>query len=467
MEFQAQKSDKSRPTTALSEFASSQHRPYTASSGSPFFEPRPATRADPFARPTLEAGSLSTNRPSGPTRPMTQHSSMYEPHSASQMAMPPPRLFTRDEATTPRAIEPSRPTTAQIFRHHTTSALNSQYDFPDPLEYQSDAAREPRASASNMADLQSMRQAVDEYESPAPTTSIDAQHPQDVQSPTSHAAQSTYFTNPEFEPSATAEPRPATAVIPSSFVDAASSTSSHEARPYTSVPLKRSSVAAATVDRTGSRPTSSSLTLPELPRPKSVRSGLPPTRSNATSFKYNVPASRPMTASASRSQMEASSDSSPPAAYLSREHQESQLGTSPTRTSLPDSTYAAQYKDVSAGSLDTRKNAMLKGSTNSRVSRLDSLADAPHEVVSPPVSPPKHVTNTAASKSTLSGIAPNARALQAAQEERMDLDEYASQSPADRQAAMDEFIVANLENPAFTKLCEDVENCWRRIALGL
>lgn len=47
------------------------------------------------------------------------------------------------------------------------------------------------------------------------------------------------------------------------------------------------------------------------------------------------------------------------------------------------------------------------------------------------------------------------------------LEEYATQSLQDRQAALDEFMVENLENPAFTKLCEDVENCWRRMALGL
>jgi hypothetical protein len=53
------------------------------------------------------------------------------------------------------------------------------------------------------------------------------------------------------------------------------------------------------------------------------------------------------------------------------------------------------------------------------------------------------------------------------EQERASLEVYAAQSQEDRAAAMDDFVMANLENPAFTKLCEDVENCWRRFALGL
>ena len=47
------------------------------------------------------------------------------------------------------------------------------------------------------------------------------------------------------------------------------------------------------------------------------------------------------------------------------------------------------------------------------------------------------------------------------------LQTYAGQTLIDRQAALDDFMVANLETTAFTTLCEDIENCWRRVILGL
>lgn len=47
------------------------------------------------------------------------------------------------------------------------------------------------------------------------------------------------------------------------------------------------------------------------------------------------------------------------------------------------------------------------------------------------------------------------------------LAEYASQGREDRQAVMDEFMVSKLEDPNFAVLCEDLDSCWRRIALGL
>jgi hypothetical protein len=53
------------------------------------------------------------------------------------------------------------------------------------------------------------------------------------------------------------------------------------------------------------------------------------------------------------------------------------------------------------------------------------------------------------------------------QPEQHSLSAYAAQSVEDRLAILDEFMVSRLNDPAFVTLCEDVENCWRRIALGL
>lgn len=43
---------------------------------------------------------------------------------------------------------------------------------------------------------------------------------------------------------------------------------------------------------------------------------------------------------------------------------------------------------------------------------------------------------------------------------------YAAQSDSDRHAAIDTFLVQNLMDDDFLKLCEDVERSWRRIGLG-
>ncbi|KAF2837481.1 hypothetical protein M501DRAFT_957828 [Patellaria atrata CBS 101060] len=45
--------------------------------------------------------------------------------------------------------------------------------------------------------------------------------------------------------------------------------------------------------------------------------------------------------------------------------------------------------------------------------------------------------------------------------------QYASQSSDERMAVLDELFVSFIEDDNFITLCEDVSNCWRRIALGL
>lgn len=46
-----------------------------------------------------------------------------------------------------------------------------------------------------------------------------------------------------------------------------------------------------------------------------------------------------------------------------------------------------------------------------------------------------------------------------------DLGRYAEQPDEVRMEAMNQFILANIEDDAFMKLCVDVESCWRRFAL--
>lgn len=134
---------------------------------------------------------------------------------------------------------------------------------------------------------------------------------------------------------------------------------------------------------------------------------------------------------------------------------------------------------------------------SNRVIRMDSTADAQYELETPPgTSSALSKTNTHAAKSsspsrieghtitlpsrpdsyTVSGSStkatdPLARASSVTQGpgEVADcaLADYASQSREDRQAVLDEFMVSKLEDPNFSVLCEDLDSCWRRIALGL
>ena len=105
----------------------------------------------------------------------------------------------------------------------------------------------------------------------------------------------------------------------------------------------------------------------------------------------------------------------------------------------------------------------------SKMPRMDSLADAPHEIVSPPATavPSSKSPDGKGSAKDFTIKACAAIQSSSARVEGTSLEQYAGQSCEDRLAALDDFMVENLENPAFTTLCEDVENCWRRFALGL
>lgn len=119
----------------------------------------------------------------------------------------------------------------------------------------------------------------------------------------------------------------------------------------------------------------------------------------------------------------------------------------------------------------------LAKSAADKASRRDSLADAPGDedeqywsanpsrTTSPDrsdsMSPVKR--SNADQDPTMSAHA----AIRSVVRDTDSLKLYAEQSLEDRQTALDEFMVENIENPNFMVLCKDVENCWRRIALGL
>lgn len=107
-----------------------------------------------------------------------------------------------------------------------------------------------------------------------------------------------------------------------------------------------------------------------------------------------------------------------------------------------------------------------RSANSNKVVRMDSTADAQYELETPPG------TSSSLSKTNAHTIDPIARASSIIQgpadcADSVALADYAAQSREDRQAVLDEFMVSKLEDPNFAVLCEDLDSCWRRIALGL
>ena len=488
MEFAIQKPSKrvdtSRPSTAAS-----QSRPLSMRSSSPYFEQAvlQSARQNPFTLPTIEAGSLSSNRPATAVRPTLQlDGPLGRPESQSQ-AMPPPRLFTRDEAVLPRTIKPNRPTTAQMFRSHTTPYHNSQIDSSESGLQTANTAVERPSLSSQLVELEAIRQAASDYESPPQMASADVSEP--VASglpipnygPLSDAAKSNNSIAPSLDAANT------TLRLSTPFTIVMPDTLEHEIPPRRELPFVRPSTAHSGNDKATSRPTSSSLALPPLPKPKSVKRGTSPTKSDGTSpmkangaspSKHSLQGPRPDTASPLKRSFDAFSESPQRCGSASGALRTADINVSPSKTSAKLSPVASPEKLSPMNELLARSKPLSERSPNSKAPRLDSLADAPYEFVSPPgtaTSPAKRPTNYAAPEATTLPATEddyvartyNALATSVSHQSRASLDDYAAQSRADREAAIDEFMVAHLENPAFTKLCEDVENCWRRFALGL
>lgn len=103
---------------------------------------------------------------------------------------------------------------------------------------------------------------------------------------------------------------------------------------------------------------------------------------------------------------------------------------------------------------------------------LRKLTDAPHEIDKQPLLARPHRPVSGIKRACVvqedATIRPYASIASAASGAGdAELEEYAAQSLEDRRAALDEFMVQNLENPDFAKLCEDIENCWRKVIVGL
>lgn len=471
MEFQQQRATKSRQDTSRPTTAVNQNRPSSMLTNSPFFQlsPTQPARPDPFSRPPPEAGGLSLTRPNSSIQPLTQIDDQYTQSPNQSRGMPPPRLFARDESIIPRDVEPNRPTTAQMYRASTTPYHSSQYEHTNnaAMAYSHTAKRQ--ASASLIHDLDYIREEAINHVSPPQTSSYDDQRlsfNQDFHS--GHAA--TYAVSDlHNQQSASLETQP-----PTGRPTTVAGTNSNI---FVQEDSLRPQSHAGLIEGTSSRPASASLNLPPLPRPKSVRKNLSPIKPDpkASTSDMLLP---PPTASPQKRSFDVYSESlNSTSGALTSESQTYDASVSPSKTSLTSTPTPSPTKLSPMEELLARKRPLLPRPQNAGVGRLDSVADALHEIVSPPstaASPMKAVAATAVPEGQQAvpkndenrhskHPTRNAVGLQ----QSTHLEAYAAQCREDRAAAMDDFIVANLENPAFTTLCEDVENCWRRVALGL
>ncbi|KAK6397837.1 hypothetical protein LTR65_005085 [Meristemomyces frigidus] len=467
MEFQEQRPRTARPGTGRPSTATNPDRLLTASSSSPYFEPsKAAAGPSPFQPQTIEAGALSRHQPVSPERSPTR--ALDQPATHSQDMAPPPFL-RRDEVVAPREAAPTRPSTAQIYRSYTTPSQSSQYETVEALRRPSDPTGERPSSSSHVATLEAIREAAEEDMTP-PTT-VSNMLPPALQSPLPNEQWSSAATEPNTAAvsSDPAEPRPHTGRPSTAASIAVPETQEFDIPPRRELPFKRPESRRSGGDR--SRPGTSALIMPPLPKAKLIKEGSDSSiRADSASPTKENSGSRPSTGSPLKRTFNTLEEPTRPqtsAAPSLRTRLPGSREPSPARpTSLAQraaSPEATARKTSRMDELLYGRKPLSERSPN-KVQRMGSLTDAPHEIESPPTSPAK-VTAGGERDLTINAYA----AMRAPDRDprEVSLDEYATQSLQDRQAALDEFMIANLENPAFTKLAEDVENCWRRMALGL
>ncbi|KAK3645772.1 hypothetical protein LTR56_008959 [Elasticomyces elasticus] len=392
--------------------------------------------------------------------------------------MPPPPFLSRDELAAPREVVPTRPSTSQIYRSSTTPHHPSFYDTQEaPSRRPSDPTGERPSSTSHIANLTTIRGAVEAEATPPRMATMEMP-------PTSllPALSTGLFSSGTPEPGAltsqlsdggrpqTGRPSTSATSIPMNYDDS-------ELPPRRELPFKRPDSARS------SRPGTSAMSLPPLPKPKLRQEGSgsgSPLRADSHSPEKGIVISRPGTASPLKR------------AYNSAEGEVERAQTSmglgskaiitTTGDTLESPAKKARIAETAVSNTTVPRNpsamdALLASrrpladrspNNTSRVRRTDSLADAPHEIESPPH---KSHNATDAYERTSNALQRSAianRDLSAAELGAVGLGEHAMQSREDRESVLEQFMMERLEDPAFATLCEDVEGCWRgRILLGL
>lgn len=458
--FMEQRPGSARPSTA---------RPLTATphqspphSGSPYFNARPSA-SHPFTSQVVEAGSLSQVR-SEAQRPNNGTSS--EPQSTFGVTnkMLAPKLIARDEALAPRVVASTRPSTAQLYRPGSPGSLITHPATFDSQrveqEIHSSTLSKPPTFHSEVGNTTIQAIDRDGHESRpqavAKATLSSDTFDQDG-TPTFHSAASAVESSDRPE---AARPAPSSSLV---FPE----TLEHEIPPRRELPFPRPDSRRSGCGTAAPRPRSA-LTLPPLPRPRlSTQTSV--TASEMTSARP-ASAARPQTSMPlKRTFADVKSSSS----AIERPSTASPEKTSAiTRALSPDAPIKKRSRMEEL--LEGRKQSLEKSSSN-RVNRIDSLADAPGEEDDMLVGKEPSPSKTPYPRDSMSPVrrpddeafANAYTAVSSGAGRDYSLARYAEQSFEDRQAALEDFMMQNLENPDFTKLCKDVENCWKRIALGL
>ncbi|KAK0326505.1 hypothetical protein LTR82_002347 [Friedmanniomyces endolithicus] len=404
--------------------------------------------------------------------PECNESAEYCPGAQSQ-AMPPPRLLVRDEAAAPRAVVPSRSSTSQFYRSYTTPSQPLSHEVQESQRRPLDLIEERPSSTSHMATLASIREAVETESSPPRTANgmpLSVFHPT---SPVRDPACSTPGAGALIGLSSDARPhtaRPltsATSIPPEMVFD-------HDIPPPRELPFKRPDSRRAGSAHSSSRPGTSVMSLPPLPKPKLREEGSSSSTARADSLspEKGLSSSRPGTASPLKRDFNAVDAN----AEAQRAQTSMGLGAAPQGSTHGDTSPSKKTRVTeltAAAVIPPRKPSGMKEllsrcpleerSVNARMPRTDSLADAPQETVSPPPKRAMARDPTAgayklAAESSITGTATG----------EVSIGEYATQSRQEREEVLEQFMMEHLEDPAFATLCEDVENCWRlRVVLGL
>ncbi|KAI7162537.1 hypothetical protein KC343_g4325 [Hortaea werneckii] len=457
MEFQEHRPQTSRPSTARPPTAgAASDRPFTGHASSPYFEPvKSPQKPSVFNPQTIEGGSLSQS----PKR------SAHEAFGKAESQAMTPHFFRRDETIAPREISPERPPTSLIYRSNTTPFQHSQYGMTMP---QQPSFQRP-SSSSEIATVEAVRRAVEEDAAHSrPTRDMEPQYAHESYPPAVSRAERSALGS-----SSNNGTRPSTGLPPINVCTVPPPDSQEfTLPPKRELPFKRPDSRRES-DRTNSRPNSSALTMPPLPKPKLVKENPNhSTQKGSVTQAEELEQMRPISAS--------------PSKYASAAQQNVEVLRPQTTATQHYSGQALLGREQQAKIAYTPRPGLtadraVNGSNAShyhplaerlpnKVSRVSSLVDAPHEIDdSPPrpLSPPKTLYQASDPQDPSDSAAASLRVLRRHDPHEVSVEEYATQSREERQAALETFMLANLENPAFAKLCEDVENCWRRIALGL
>lgn len=466
MEFQQQRPRTGRPGTGRPDTASSELRPATMQSSSSYC---PAVtgppKTSPFQTQTLEAGDLS--RPlSSVTRPQT--SLFAAPHE-----MAPPPFFNRAVALATQASAFPPTSTFPLHRAFTTQSQEPENRLQpvtrrtsEPMNESSQPASQPPPEISTLTTAEEQERGPLSGVDTLPVSSI--LHQSGL--PSALPREGTQDTD------RSAIPRVVPAVTPY-LVE----TLEHEIPPRREMPFQRP----GSQQTNSSRPSTATqvISKSKTARPRSSS----PARPRTASPQKRTPTSQPSTASPLKRTFNAHEESAEPTRLSTSAVQQQDVQwskrPSPDRPTAP---VARQISPVGAfrrpsdvGELIRNHKRLSEKSPNARrARRLDSHADAPYELDTPPrTSSPKDKENQRAAALAASPTGqrtaradPTINAVAAVQRGRTggsSLHEYVSQSLQDRQAVLDEFMISKLEDPDFTILCEDVDSCWRRIALGL